>query len=382
LSARDVEQSTLSVVRLELSAWRNVRTLELEPHPTFNVLSGDNAQGKTNVLEAVYLASRLKSFRDVRFSELVSHDAASGRVRAELRRAGVTRRVEIVLENGRRRVRVDGKGIRRVSDHCRHYKVVLFTPEDIYLGRGAPAARRRFLDRALYNLEPAFLADVQDYGRALQRRNALLKAAAGGQESGLDESLAAYDVVLARAGARVACRRHSLAVDLDERIGASWRRVFGGDGAVTVSYRSTVPGAGDADPEEVGEAFAAALRKARARDLARGATTIGPHRDDLETHLAGHPLRTHASQGQHRVFVLALKVSEIELIVERTGVRPVLLLDDVSSELDRARNERLFDYLDEVRGQVFLTTTVPELVGLSAERAEFVVKDGTVCRSS
>ena len=374
--------NSLSLVRLALSDWRNIPSLELEPHPAFNLFTGDNAQGKTNLLEAIYLVSRLKSFRDARFAELVRHGEAEAQIRAGVSRAGVLSRVEVTLASGRRRVRVDGKGIRRVADHCRHYKVVLFTPEDIYLARGSPDRRRRFLDRALYNLEPAFLSDAQEYAGTLQRRNALLKRARAGPVPSLEPSLEAYDAILTRAGARVACRRHALAEALSARIGVAWTRVFGDAAEVALRYRSCVPGVGEADAEDVAASFSAALRESRPADLARGSTSVGPHRDDLEMLLDGLSLKGHASQGQHRVFVLALKVSEIELVVERTGVRPILLLDDVSSELDRQRNERLFDYLDEVRGQVFLTTTTPELVGLSVERAEFAVRSGGAWRSS
>lgn len=372
----------LAVARLALQRWRNVRELTLEPHPAFNVFSGENAQGKTNLLEAVYLLCRLKSFRDARFSELVAHDESAARLEANVARAGLTTRVEVTLQDGRRRVQVDGKGIRRVADHCRHYKVVLFAPEDIYLSRAAPEARRRFLDRALYNLEPAFLSDAQEYARTLQRRNALLRRARREAAPPPEATLAAYDAVLAPAGARVACRRHALVLALAERIGVAWERVFGGSAGAELRYRSTVPGVGQGPPEEVARSFLTALRRSLREDLARGSTGIGPHRDDLETELSGHPLRSYASQGQHRVFVLALKISEIELVLERTGVRPILLLDDVSSELDRRRNERLFEYLDEVRGQVFLTTTSPELVGLSVERAEFSIRSGEAWRSS
>ena len=372
----------LTVVDISLTHWRNHARSEIEPHPAFNVIHGDNAQGKTNLLEAVYLASRLRSFRDGRLSDLVSHGEDAGRVSARVDRAGVTQRVEVVIENGRRRVRVDGKAIRRVGDHCQHYKVVLFTPEDIYLLRGAPSERRRFLDRALFNLEPAFLADSQEYQRALKRRNALLKRSTAGRAA-LEASLAAYDTILSDAGARIACRRQALVESLSGQIGHVWSRVFGQGAVATIAYRSTLPGVGDGlSAEAVAESYRELLRDTLDRDLARQSTGKGPHLDDFDTLLDGRSVKEHASQGQHRVFVLALKITEIQLVVRRTGVRPILLLDDISSELDRTRNAQLFEYLDEIRGQVFLTTTTPELVGLSVERSEFLVQQGKVCRSS
>lgn len=366
--------AALVVERLELAFWRNLHRASLQAHPAFNVLYGDNAQGKTNLLEAVYLVSRLKSFRDARMGDLVTHGQPAGRVEARVRRAGVAQKVEVVVEGGRRKVRVDGKAVRRVADHAHHYKVVLFEPEDIYLARAAPAGRRTFLDRALYNLHPPFLADSQEYAKALKRRNALLRSMHGASGAAADGALGAYDEVLAQSGARIVAQRQSLVDSLDERVGDVWGRVFGDAGDIRLSYRTTAAG----DPE----GFMAALQAARRVDLARQVTTVGPHRDDLEAQLDGRPLREHASQGQHRVFVLALKVTEIKLVLERTGVRPILLLDDVSSELDRRRNAQLFEFLDEVRAQVFLTTTTPELVGLTVDRSEFRVQGGQVWTSS
>lgn len=369
--------AALVVERLELANWRNLSRASVQAHPAFNVLYGDNAQGKTNLLEAVYLVSRLKSFRDAKMGDLVTHGAPAGRVEARVRRAGVAQKVEVVVEGGRRKVRVDGKAVRRVADHAHHYKVVLFEPEDIYLARGAPSGRRTFLDRALYNLHPPFLTDSQEYAKALKRRNALLRSlhgGAGGGAGGADGALKAYDEVLAQAGARIVARRQGLVRALDERVGDVWARVFGDAGDVRLSYRATAPG-------DV-EGFLQALHAARRADLARQVTTVGPHRDDLDALLDDRPLREHASQGQHRVFVLSLKVTEIKLVLERTGVRPILLLDDVSSELDRRRNTQLFEFLDEVAAQVFLTTTTPELVGLTVDRSEHRVQGGQVWTSS
>jgi DNA replication and repair protein RecF len=366
--------AALVVERLELACWRNLRRASLQAHPAFNVLYGDNAQGKTNLLEAVYLVSRLKSFRDARMVDLVTHGEPAGRVEARVRRAGVSQKVEVIVEGGRRKVRVDGKAVRRVADHAHHYKVVLFEPEDIYLARSSPGGRRTFLDRALYNLHPPFLADSQEYAKALKRRNALLRSFGGRSSSGSEGALRAYDEVLAQSGARIVARRQGLVQALNERVGDVWTRVFGDAGDVALSYQTTASGETSA--------FLDALAAARRADLARQVTTVGPHRDDLQTLLDGRPLREHASQGQHRVFVLALKVTEIQLVLERTGVRPILLLDDVSSELDRRRNGQLFEFLDEVRAQVFLTTTAPELVGLTVDRAEFRVQGGEVWKSS
>jgi len=364
------------IAALDLEHFRNLVAVSLQPGPRFNVVSGDNGQGKTNLIEAVYFVGRLRSFRATRAAELIHHDAELARLHATIKQPGLTTRVDVELAPRGKRVRVDGKGLPRIGEHCSRYRMVLFTPADVDLPRGAPEHRRRFLDRAIFNRSPAYLGEAQAFDAALQRRNALLRAHGVNTDPVL---LSSYDVPLSKAAARVACLRR----DFVAEVGDTFRRIFaeliGGDPppAADLRYRSTLPGVADGrSAEEVAQACQELLERRRRRDMERRSTGVGPQRDDLVMTLGGRPLKEHASQGQHRLFVLALKITEIETLRLLGGASPVLLLDDIGSELDRRRRGYLFDYLSQLASQVFLTTTSAELVPIQSEREDFAVRGG------
>ena len=395
----------MKLLAVELCAFRNAEAVLVEPHPRFNVLAGDNGQGKTNFLEAVYLVGTLRSFRAGRLEELVRFGAPSARVSARVERDGsfgsVVRRydVEVWSEPARKLARVDGKAVRASADYFGGFNVVLFVPDDLRLPRGSPSARRRFLDRAVWNVEPGFLQEAQDYERILKSRNAVLRpdaraprASGGGSVSPaqVEELLAVYDEQLAAAGAIIAARRRRYLGELAPRLAAAFERISRSGLAVEARYESDLdepdptPGqvAGQKPGQTAGQtagALLAALKRSRARDRALGYTTAGPHTDDITFLLDGKPARLYASQGQLRALVLALKVAEIAHLGDALGDAPVLLLDDVSSELDPARNRFLFEFLGEVSGQVFITTTDPRHVLLAgAERRDFQVRGGRI----
>ncbi len=361
-----------------MDRFRNLVGLSMEPCPGFNVLSGDNGQGKTNLVEAIYMVARLRSFRQARLADLVRHGETRAFIGARVVWPGITREVLVELGHKGKRVRVDGKGIESIGDHCARFRVVLFTPEDVDLPRASPAQRRRFLDRAIFNHDPSFLAHAAAFTQVLRRRAKVLRA------HGPAELLDAYDSTLAREGAAVACARRDFVLESRERFRRILREVAGkrpmdGD----LSYRSTVPlvqeGAG---VDEVAAAYHRSLQGRRTRDLAAGRTTVGPHLDDLVLTLDGRPIKTHGSQGQHRIFVLAMKITEIESLRQAGGTSPILLLDDIGSELDHQRRDSLFEYLSGLDGQVFITTTDPNLVRIPGDRRDFVLKGGRIWNAS
>lgn len=366
---------------LSIEGFRNLAQLAIDPAPTFNVFAGDNGQGKTNLIEAIYVIGRLRSFRSARLAQLIAHGGEQAFVRARVAWPGITSRVDIQLTPKGKRVRVDDKGIARIGDHCSRFRMVLFTPSDVDLPRGSPSERRRFLDRAIFNRSPGYLSDAQQLDDVLKRRNALLRTAREPVDPLL---LRGYDEQLAAAGARVACRRRDFVLSMRPRFREIFREILGDVLEGDLRYRSTVPGVSDGAPlERVQERYLARLGACRGQDQARRYTTVGPQRDDVEMLLADRPLKEHASQGQHRLFVLALKITEIETLRELEGARPVLLLDDIGSELDERRNGLLFDYLSRVRGQVFLTTTDPAHARIpSSERRDFRLEGGQLCNAS
>lgn len=352
---------------LEARHFRNLEQVLLEPHPRFNVLSGDNGQGKTNVLEAIYLLGTLRSFRAGKTEEMVRFGAAQALVRARVEKLGTQRMLEVTLAPGHKHARVDGKGA-RASDYFGGFNVVLFAPEDLRLPKGAPAGRRRFMDRAVWNAHPAYLGEVQTYEKVLRSRNAVLRD--GGPESMLE----VYDEQLARAAVAIVTRRRSLVEELGPRVRAAFERVTQTGLELDIEYETAL------DISNIEDSLRARLVAERRKDLARGATSSGPHVDDLDLVLDEKSAKLYASQGQLRAIVLALKIAEIEFLRDKLGDSPVLLLDDVSSELDPKRNAQLFDFLKSVPCQAFITTTHRSHVLLSEERLDFHVVAGTVTR--
>lgn len=366
----------MRIVSLQLTGFRNLAEVSLQPCSRFNVVCGDNGQGKTNLVEAVYFVGRLRSFRASRLQELIEHGADVARLHAQIHQPGLSSKIDIELGPSSKRVRIDDKGLTRIADHCTRYRMVLFTPADVDLPRGAPALRRRFLDRAIFNRRPGYLAEAQGFEEALRRRNALLRT--HGQR-GDPALLGSYDVPFSEAAARLACRRRDFVAEIGDTLGRVFGELHGGDPAPAgaLEYRSTMPGVHEGEPPEVvAQACRELLLRHRRRDMERRTTTVGPQRDDLLMTLGGRLLKEHASQGQHRLFVLALKITEIETLRTLGGASPVLLLDDIGSELDRRRRGYLFDYLSQLSSQVFLTTTAADLVPIKTERQDFAVQGG------
>lgn len=350
--------------------FRNLGALRFEPGSHFNVIHGDNGAGKSNLLEAIYYLGALKSFRGAKTEDLIALQAESASLEASLEGGPAPHRLRIEMgRSERRRLQIDGKRPKSASAWFQTVRMVLFHPGDLVLAAGSADKRRAFLDRMLEQMDPVYGATLRNYEKALRSRNRLLK-----DERCDRRSIRAYDAILAKAGAVIGRARRRLIDDLAPRVMRAFSEVFGGDPQLAVHYLPRV------EPTE--EAIAEALAHSFEKDRARGFTADGPHGDDLELQLQGVGARFHGSQGQHRTIVLALKTAELDLLTERTGRVPILLLDDVSSELDRSRNRRFFEVLSQAGGQVFLTTTHPEFILLEGSRVDFHVDGGRVTRGS
>lgn len=345
----------MHLVALGAEHFRNLATVRLEPHRRFNVLEGRNGQGKTNLLEAVFLLSAFRSFREARNRELIAWGQDATTVYGEIVRREVARTVEVGISPKGKRVALDGKTITRLPDELAHLNVVLFGPDDLALTKAGPALRRRFLDRAAYAVWPDYVGALRAYAEALKNRNELLRQAAAGR---LDAAVvAAFEHALVIHGARVVARRLEFLATFRPHFDRVFEHITEGALRGGLAYRGYAGLQPDADLASLERGYAAALDEARATDLRRGFTSVGPHADDLLFHIDRRSARLYASQGQHRAFVLALKIAELHRIHEAIGVYPVFLLDDVSSELDAQRNAQLMSYLDQAGGQVFITTT-------------------------
>lgn len=365
----------MRIRELRAQGWRNLEPLELIPGPRVNVLHGDNGQGKTNLLEAVYYLATLRSFRTSHADELVRvGGGADGRAQltARIEHRGLDRKVEIKLSEVGRTVSLDGKQVRGAAAVFGAVSVVLFVPEDLLLPRAAPAMRRRFLDLAVFNVERGYYREASAFQKVVKSRNHLLKRGA------VDPVLLdAYDEELARTGARVVLRRRALVADLAPRTRDFFHALHSGL-PVEVRYRSapTVDAAGD--EATVQAALLAGLRAQHALDERRRFTGFGPHTDDVEIVLGGRLAREHASQGQLRSLVLALKLAELTNVEARRGDVPVLLLDDVPSELDPTRRKFLFDMVGGLACQTLISVTEREVVSPLTDRLDFHVTGGRI----
>lgn len=363
-----VGETPSRVTALRARGFRNLGALSFEPGSHFNVIHGDNGAGKSNLLESIYYLGALKGFRGGKTDDLIALDASDAFLEAAFESGPAPHKLRIDMSRSqRRRLQLDGKRPRSTNVWYQTVRMVLFHPGDLVLAAGSADKRRAFLDRMLEQMDPVYASTLSSYEKALRSRNRLLKDARTDRRS-----VRAYDAIMSKAGAVVGQARRRLIEDLGPRVERAFTDVFAGDTPLGVRYLPRV--------EPSPEAIADALERAFEKDCARGFTADGPHGDDLELRLHDVGARHHGSQGQHRTIVLALKTAELDLLTERTGRVPILLLDDVSSELDRSRNRRFFEMLRHVGGQVFLTTTHPEFILLDNDRVDFQVDGGRVTR--
>ena len=389
--------------QLTLADFRNFKAEQagqagqvVEFGPRFTVLWGHNGAGKTNILEALYLVSTLRSFRTADLKAMLRRDCEHARVEVEAfdDELGLTTRLEVRIDRvgrlTRRSARLDGKLVRSAVDFYGRIQAVLFTPEDLGILRGSPSGRRQFLDRVVFARERAHIGDVQAYDKLLRSRNRVLKTEP--QELRADERarlLDTYDHGLAEVGARIWTRRVELVEQLRGPFAAAFAQIHDREALASGSFASGLrylsrvqlaESAGPESPEARRGTLAAALLEHRRRDEAARRTTVGPHLDDLEVTLDGSSAGDFASQGQARALVLAFKIAELRAARERSGRAPLLLLDDVSSELDPARSAKLFEALAAEVGQCVLTTTAAHHIQLGAgvDRLDLELRDGVV----
>lgn len=349
---------------LHLQQFRNYQDCLVNFDAPKTILVGNNAQGKSNLLEAVELLSTLKSHRSVRDRELVLEDASIGQIRANLERAYGSVELSLTLRaQGRRTVALNREALRRQLDFLGVLNAVQFSSLDLELVRGGPERRRTWLDSLLIQLEPIYAYILQQYNQVLRQRNALLKKfRSQAAEGRLDElptdqldQLALWDAQLATTGSRVT-RRRARVLERLAPLATAWHASISGKTEVLdVTYAPNISIDRD-DPEKVQQAFLEKIQLRRIPEHHQGTTLVGPHRDEVEFTINQTPARSYGSQGQQRTLVLALKLAELKLIEEVVGEPPLLLLDDVLAELDLNRQNQLLEAIQD-RFQTLITTT-------------------------
>ncbi|MCB9655261.1 MAG: DNA replication/repair protein RecF [Deltaproteobacteria bacterium] len=370
----------MRLLRAEFVDFRNIAsaTISFSPHCTAFV--GHNGQGKTNLVEGLYVVAGLRPLRNVTRRALIRRGADKAKVVVSVRseRTGLTHELTVSLSAGPRLLMRDSKRV-DTEAFVGHLVAVAFTPDDLDLPKGGPDARRRFLDRALFNLRPAHLTRTMRYQRALKDRNRLLA------ENASDASIGAFDEVLAREGASISLDRAAYLVEIGPSVEMHFAQIARPAPTLKLTYENTlgVPLSGMRH-EDLTEAFLKRLHQRRLIDRKRKKTSVGPHLDDVRLTLDALPAKEHASQGQHRAIVLALKLAEIVHLSSQLGEPPLLLLDDMSSELDHDRGRQLFQTVNDLKGQVVLTSTDPAVAGLlgHADLALYRVSEGRIAATA
>lgn len=368
----------MRVTRLELFDFRNYPALRLEPDPGLNILVGPNAQGKSNLLEALYALATTKSLRASRDSEMVRFGADACRIVAEVARettGDVLLEMAVGVPGGvgiaeRKIVKVNHGKHARIADLIGSLNVVLFSAYDLAIVRGEPEERRRFLNYEIAQVSPRYIHALAAYRRALEQRNRLLKDVRWGHADAA--SLDAWSAQIIEHGSRLIERRRAFLDKLAVHAAEVHGRLTDGAETLVLEYGPSFPLGDAVTPEEVGAAFEAALTAVRRDEIQRGATLLGPQRDDLCFRVGADAasavdVKNYGSQGQQRTVALSLRLAERRLIEEMVGEPPVVLLDDVLSDLDESRRAQIFA-LALSGGQTFLTTT--DLAALPLEAVQ------------
>jgi DNA replication and repair protein RecF len=329
---------------LELENYRNYESLALQFDKGTNILYGDNAQGKTNILEAIYVAATTKSHKGNKDKEIVRFQKEEAHIRTYLEKDGSEIRMDMHLrKNKSKGIAIDGQKIKKAADLLGLCYVVFFSPEDLGIVKNGPSERRRFVDMELSQLDSFYLYNLNHYHKIMDQRNRLLKDLFLRPQ--LRDMLSIWDAQLVSFGTKIMERRKIFVEQLNEIIAETHKKLSGGKERLRMGY----------EPDVEEEQFEKKLETSQEKDMKLKMTTAGPHRDDFCFSIEGVDIRKYGSQGQQRTAALSLKLSEIELMKKTSGDSPILLLDDVLSELDAGRQNHLLNYIGKV--QTIITCT-------------------------
>ena len=364
---------------IELHQYRNYDSLQLQIGAGVNIFIGPNAQGKTNLLEAIHVLALTKSHRTSKDRELIAWNGKSAVIRAELERKYGHTTLELQLSTQGKKAKLNGLEQRKLSAFIGSLNVVLFAPEDLDIVKGAPGVRRRFMDMEIGQVHPGYLYDLQQYQKILQQRNNYLKST-DSSKAQLD-LLAVWNEQLATYGVKMMQKRKNFIYHLQQWAEKIHAGITAGTEKLEVAYHPSFQHEtrDEEDATSLFQQFMIKLTQNKDQEFRRGVTLIGPHRDDLAFTINGKDVQSFGSQGQQRTAALSLKLAELELMRVEIGEYPILLLDDVLSELDQQRQTQLIETFQS-RVQTFITTTGLESVNMSRlqNAAVFHVQSGAL----
>lgn len=340
---------------IELSGFRNYQETALTFSDGVNVFLGQNAQGKTNMMESIYFLALARSHRTTSDKELINWEADFTRVSGKINSKGSTFPLAISLSNKGKQAKVNHLEQKKLSQYVGHLNIILFAPEDLELVKGSPAVRRQFIDRELGQMSAVYLHHLVSYQEILKQRNQYLKEYKASQSF----DMVYLDILteqLATEGAEVLERRLNFTEKLNEWATPIQQDISQGKEKLDIQYKTTLSLSNDSQKSSIHRQLLDKYEESKQRELDRGTTIIGPHRDDIVFYVNDKNIQTYGSQGQQRTTALSVKLAEIELMKEMTGEYPVLLLDDVLSELDNHRQTHLLKTIEK-KVQTFLTTT-------------------------
>lgn len=343
---------------LYLKSFRNYKETTIEFSKNYNIIYGENAQGKTNIIEAIFLCASGRSHRTSKDSELLNVSSNNYYIKLDSVKEKENLSIEILHEKERKKIiKLNEIPLKKMGDLMGNLLAVIFSPEDLSVINEGPSQRRRFIDITLSQIKPSYFYDLQQYNRILLQRNSLLKEIQNNRS--LIDTLDIWNIKIAETAARIIKVRYDFISRLGNTAKSSHSILSSNNENMQILYASSVKADNFSEVDKIKEIFINELNRIRNIEIKRGTTLKGPHRDDYEIYINDMDVKSFASQGQKRTVVLSIKLAELQIIKEETGEYPILLLDDVMSELDYRRREILFDSINNI--QTFITCTEKDI---------------------
>ncbi len=367
---------------LRVHNFRNLNPVKIHLDPGFNVFIGANAQGKTNLLEAVVALSDGRSFRGAKLIDMIKQDSREALVEGVIRNGDREELLRIHFNKNIRQYYLNGKLVSDLKYYLGRINFVVFSAEYLKVADGEPRNRRDLLDRCVFSLDPKYLILLREYQKVLKSRNTVLKS-----ENPDKELLEVYSQQLVDCGAQITCARLDYLSKITYRVIAMYREISGSNEELGLEYQSQyiseedVSGIKAEDIQIVKTLLSEQMFRERDRDIFRGSTSVGPHRDDLKITMDGHEIRQYGSRGQKRTAVIAFKLSELQVYMETMGHKPVLILDDIIAELDEHRQKSLFEMIPEGIQTFVSHTKILDYFNLEADRY-FLLNQGNLTRKN